>query len=955
EEGSHAPVTPRGRRSPEPAQVPARGSCGTPVEGDECFARVVWSMQTGVAKYPEWFSPLTSSSSFDDFQRHLHGTARFSGVCPEPCGEPSERVVALPTPPPTPVPPLCDVTNGSLPNSQYPCQCDSAVCELNQLCSAGSCMPISVLHVQWPCSNPGIGSPYFSLFGTSQTGAPIYSNVDGNYLYWDASCDGYVRAGDDRAPRWILDQEVPSLDAGMDLDLDGQCSYFGHTGTDDKYGIPLGDSNWTLLCDGAQLNATVAITMLHEMPGTPSPTLEPGVPCTCEGRCGTFPYMDVDGDGCLSQAETDHVEQLTGHFTDMDVDGDGCVTQEECAASDFSADLASFPIEGPAHCSYGWYFMQGTSVCVQCPNGETRRRRSESCSNCSDGKVDVGDFDSCIGGIYLLQPLEVGGTVLFINKDTDEGGNVLMKGDSINIATRNPNHYEVATIQDMVGFDSSRRLSPAHEDLLRSSGPFIVLEGGARMLFDTYDGVTLSCSAADGREFSSSYPCGCGVAVCQSGERCELSETGGFGSAGLCIPGPAGVPLPTPAPTVSARGDPHLVNLNGEHFDVNHGGEFTLLRIPQTTRPTLLELKASILLEFGKPCTTYITELELSGLWLDGQVVQVRSYLRSRAENETDKFLGLRVLKPPGAPSEAPWEKLDERDDPVVLSEGAGHSMRVTLSTTRWYSNKRAGGTAPSVAGQVEIGLQNRTLGHHKVAATQIVMRQDLPMQEHLNLAVRHLSSLARMDIGGLLGFDPHPESLEDVTSECQRHRDGLDRERGPRSKKAWKVRWEKVKARRGHAQAPGGRMNDNEAAASLDQSLLGRARDRDDVRVRRRGPQGGPIRRRRRRHVRPGRPRRLPDWQARGGGLGLTSWSHAVRSAVSASWPRRSSAERRGPCSRHVARRALAPPAVPLTFLHRRSRPPPACAAASTLERPSAAAPASGAELSSTPCRPAS
>ncbi|CAK0846594.1 unnamed protein product [Prorocentrum cordatum] len=924
--------------SPVPARVPARKSCRTSVEGDECFARVVWSMQTGVVKYPEWFAPLTGRSSFEAFQRHLHGSARFSSVCPEPCGEPSERVVAapahasvfpgyelvgsnclcgnkikgfsdehetlelcasecnlyphcmaiglhppedamwgghcdlydalcpatdghdanttcanpltvaalsnnynkVPTPSPTPVPPppavVCDVINGSSPSSQYPCQCDSSVCELNQLCSAGSCMPMSVLHVQWPCSNPGIGNPYFSLAGTSQTGAPIYSNADGNSIYWDASCDGYVRAGDDRVPRWILDQGVPSLDADMDLDLDGQCSYFGHTGSDDKYGVPLGDSNWTVFCDGAQLTATVAITMLHDMPATatPSPTLEPGVPCACEGRCGTFPYMDVDGDGCLSQAETDLVEQLAGHFTEMDADEDGCVTQDECAASDFSADLPTFPIQGPAHCDYGWCFMPGTSVCVVCPNGETRRRRSESCTDCPAGKTDVGDFDNCIGGIYLLQPIGVGGTVAFVNTDTDESGYVLTKGDSINIATRNPGHYEVATIQDKIGFDSSRRPSPAHEALLRSSGPFFVLEEGARMPFETYDAVTLACSAGDGRTFSSNYPCGCGVAVCQSGERCDLSETSGFGSAGLCIPGPAGAPLPTPAPTISARGDPHLVNLNGEHFDVNHGGEFTLLQIPQTTRPPLLELKASIGPEFGKPCTTYITELELSGLWLDGQVVQVRSYLRSREGNETDKFLGLRVLRPTSVPSQVPWEKLDERDDPMVISEGRGHSMRVTLSTTKWHTNKRAWGKAPNVAGQVEIGLQNIFHRHHKDAATQIVMRQDLPLQEHLNLAVRHLSSLARMDIGGLLGFDPHPESLEDVTPECQRHRDGLDRERGPRSKKAWKVRWEKVKDRqRGQAQAPGGSMNDNEAASSLIGQAR-QARDRYDVRVRR-------------------------------------------------------------------------------------------------------------------------
>merc|ERR1719162_2556808 len=92
------------------------------------------------------------------------------------------------------------------------------------------------------------------------------------------------------------------------------------------------------------------------------------------------------------------------------------------------------------------------------------------------------------------------------------------------------------------------------------------------------------------------------------------------------------------------------------------------------------------------------------------------------------------------------------------------------------------------------------------------VMRQDLPRQEHLNLAMRRLSALGRADVGGLLGFDPHPESLEDVTPACQRHRDGLDKDMGPHSKPAWKTRWEKIKAQRRKYD----KDDENEAVASL-------------------------------------------------------------------------------------------------------------------------------------------
>merc|ERR1740120_196558 len=335
------------------------------------------------------------------------------------------------------------------------------------------------------------------------------------------------------------------------------------------------------------------------------------------------------------------------------------------------------------------------------------------------------------------------------------------------------------------------------------------------MPFAIYDKVLLACSQRNGVIFPEAYPCGCGIDECEFGERCDVTDPDGHGSSGVCTGPPASI-LPTPAPTVSAKGDPHLVNLNGEHFDVNHGGEFTLLRIPQNTiKPAEVELKASILPEHGKPCTTYITEVELTGSWLGGKVVQVRSYLRSHTTNESDKFLGLRVLdRTPGAPAdEAPWEKLSQwADTSYVVSEPqTKDGFGVTVSTAKWHSNKDAGEDVPNVAGQVEIQVSNKLLSSEP---TKFVVRQDLPRQEHLNLAVRRLSSLGRADIGGLLGFDTHPESLEDVTPECQRHRDGLDRETGPRhSRPGWKARWEKIKEARKH---PLEAMNDNEAAANL-------------------------------------------------------------------------------------------------------------------------------------------
>ncbi|CAK0817778.1 unnamed protein product [Prorocentrum cordatum] len=65
--------------------VQPRTGCRTAVAGDDCYIRTSWAMQTGVLTFPDLFFPLTNQSSFEDFQRHLHGMARFAKVCPEPC------------------------------------------------------------------------------------------------------------------------------------------------------------------------------------------------------------------------------------------------------------------------------------------------------------------------------------------------------------------------------------------------------------------------------------------------------------------------------------------------------------------------------------------------------------------------------------------------------------------------------------------------------------------------------------------------------------------------------------------------------------------------------------------------------------------------------------------------------------------------------------------------------
>eukprot|EP00959_Pyramimonas_sp_CCMP1952_P146065 3058514-Pyramimonas_sp.AAC.1 len=93
--------------------------------------------------------------------------------------------------------------------------------------------------------------------------------------------------------------------------------------------------------------------------------------------------------------------------------------------------MSRFPIGGPAECDYGYYFLEGTSVCQQCTTGSTRRRRSEACTDCAPGKEDLGDFDNCISGVWLTEPISTGSDVVFVNKALDDSGRVLQKGDGI--------------------------------------------------------------------------------------------------------------------------------------------------------------------------------------------------------------------------------------------------------------------------------------------------------------------------------------------------------------------------------------------------------------------------------------------------------------------------------------------------------------------------------------------
>jgi len=59
--------------------------CETALSG-ECYDSVIHAATQGIKDHPEWYSPLTNQSSFEDFQLHIYtGTKPKFGKPPSPC------------------------------------------------------------------------------------------------------------------------------------------------------------------------------------------------------------------------------------------------------------------------------------------------------------------------------------------------------------------------------------------------------------------------------------------------------------------------------------------------------------------------------------------------------------------------------------------------------------------------------------------------------------------------------------------------------------------------------------------------------------------------------------------------------------------------------------------------------------------------------------------------------
>jgi hypothetical protein len=95
-----------------------------------------------------------------------------------------------------------------------------------------------------------------------------------------------------------------------------------------------------------------------------------------------------------------------------------------------------------------------------------------------------------------------------------------------------------------------------------------------------------------------------------------------------------------PISEASGVGDPHLVNMRGEHFDIYEPGNVTLVQLPQRAEPeSVLLLVEADARRVGGPCSVFFQVLTISGKWTN--------------QSEPIRFLA----NPHGTPPGMPWKQ----------------------------------------------------------------------------------------------------------------------------------------------------------------------------------------------------------------------------------------------------------------------------------------------------------
>jgi len=100
---------------PIPCQT---ASCHTSVPGEHCFKVTSWVKDEGILTHPDWYTGLTPTSSFEEFQTYIH--QQNTSLCPLPCG-------TLPAPTQLPAPLPIALTKTPLLPTKQALNCQTAL------------------------------------------------------------------------------------------------------------------------------------------------------------------------------------------------------------------------------------------------------------------------------------------------------------------------------------------------------------------------------------------------------------------------------------------------------------------------------------------------------------------------------------------------------------------------------------------------------------------------------------------------------------------------------------------------------------------------------------------------------------------------------------------------------------------------------------------------------------
>ena len=111
-------------------------------------------------------------------------------------------------------------------------------------------------------------------------------------------------------------------------------------------------------------------------------------------------------------------------------------------------------------------------------------------------------------------------------------------------------------------------------------------------------------------------------------------------------PTPSPTDSPTASPvTVAATGDPHLVNVHGQRFDIFQPGVHPLIRIPQSVRRKTAFLVLAKATRVGDGCNDmYFTEVNISGAWTRRHRRADLTWTAEAVKHEHPKWINFRDL-----------------------------------------------------------------------------------------------------------------------------------------------------------------------------------------------------------------------------------------------------------------------------------------------------------------------